>query len=64
MDTIPAHTHNGTDSPRIKIGDMVPVTDAIPTKPAKEGTMAVYVSGATYRLYIHANKVWKYVNLT
>jgi hypothetical protein len=58
------HSHNGVDSPKIKLGDLMLFSSTVPTKPAKEGTMVLYVNSTTYRLYIRINQLWKYVALT
>lgn len=64
MEKIPTHTHNGTDSPRIKSGDVIPVVRAVPTHDAKEGTVVLYTNATDYKIYVRINNLWKSVSLT
>lgn len=64
MEQVTPHAHDGVDSPKIPLGNLMRFTDTEPDFSAKEGTMVLYVNGATYRLYIRINKSWKYVALT
>ena len=63
---IPAHSHNGIDSTVIDYEDVsgIPVTSVIPTYRPENGTMVLYESGTTRRIYVFINGSWRYVNLT
>lgn len=66
LSRIPNHTHNGVDCVRINPADLLgfPTVSVIPTDKARNGTIRVYNSGATYRLYVRINNLWKYASLT
>lgn len=60
------HEHNGVDAPRLNPKDFkgFPVFDSVPTHNAPNGSIVVYESGATKRLYIYINGNWRYTALT
>lgn len=63
---IPSHTHNGIDTVKLNPRDFLgfPIISAVPTDSALEGTIRIYSSGGTYRLYVRVNNLWKYTALT
>lgn len=66
--SIPPHLHNNIDgSPQLEPQDALegfPISYSVPTDPAPEGTLRLYSSGGTYKLYIRINKGWRTVTLT
>lgn len=63
---IPNHVHNGTDVAKLDPVHFLgfPIISSVPTDSAINGTIRVYNSGATYRLYVRVNNLWKYVTLS
>lgn len=68
---IPNHTHDGVNSEKIKVQNVIPsyvMTSTELTKylsrPAIEGEEFNVFDGTNYRKYIRINKLWKYVNLS
>lgn len=62
LNNLPFHIHNGIDAPKIKFQDLlpIPIVTTAPTDAAPEGTIRIYNSSGTIRLYVRANKTWKY----
>lgn len=60
------HNHDGLNSPQIDPSNLLGfrITTTAPTHQAPEGTILLYSSGGTYRIYCRINKGWRYVNLT
>lgn len=63
---IPTHQHTGVDSSRIKFEDLngVPIISAVPTDKPIPGTIRLYSSGGTYKLYAYISGGWRSVVLT
>jgi hypothetical protein len=66
MSDIPFHTHNNTDTPKIKTEYLqFPIVSAAPTDAAPNGTVRVMFDGSTtYRIYVRVNNAWKYATLS
>lgn len=63
--TVPAHTHDGQDAPPIDPRMLfIPITATVPTDSAPEGTLRLYSTGGTYRLYARVSGGWHYAALT
>ena len=65
------HIHIGTDQPKIRLKDLdgyFETVSSVPTHTPRNlyEQVKIYVSGATYRLYIYdmTNQAWRYVALT
>lgn len=56
------HRHTGIDSPQVDSKDLkgFPIYATAPTHDAPEGTIVLYYAAGVWRLYIRANKTWKY----
>lgn len=63
---IPAHQHTGVDSSVINFEDIsgAPIMSAAPTDKPENGTIRLYESGATRRIYAFINGSWRYAALT
>lgn len=63
---IPIHTHNGTDSVQLNPKDFLgfPIVSVIPVDTPIDGTIRIYFSGVTYKLYVRVNNLWKSTALT
>lgn len=62
--TVLPHEHNGVDSPRVDGKNIIfPITATAPTDKAPNGTIRLYFTGTTYRIYARLNNVWKYKTL-
>jgi hypothetical protein len=60
------HTHDGDNSLQIDPRNLLgfPIASSAPTDAAPEGTIRLYSSGGTYKLYARINKGWRAVSLT
>ncbi len=60
------HRHEGIQTPKINSSDLNPymVTSTVPADRAPNGTIRLYSSSGTYRLYIRLNNTWVKVALT
>ena len=59
------HTHNGRDSEKIDLSNsFFKIMDTVPTHEAKEGTVVLYHSGSTYRIYAMINGDWRVTTLS
>lgn len=63
---IPNHAHTGIESPRINFSDItgLPVMTAAPTDKPEEGTIRLYNSGGTRKIYAFLSGVWYSATLT
>ena len=63
---IPAHEHTGVDSATISFRNIggVPIMEVAPTDLPANGTVRLYESGATRKLYAFINGVWYSTTLT
>jgi hypothetical protein len=63
---IEPHTHEGIQTPKIKGEDLLayPRVSQVPTDPAPEGTIKIYISGSTTKLYIRCSNTWVSSTLT
>jgi len=63
---VPAHTHDGVNSPRIEFENItgVTVTSITPTDTPEDGTIRLYNSGGTRKLYAFISGVWYSATLT
>ena len=67
LQPLQTHTHNGFDSPKIDPRNLTgfPITTAVPTHEAQEGTIILRWDGSTtYELYVRINKSWKKTSLS
>lgn len=68
---IPNHTHDGINSEKIKVQNVIPTYIMTSTeltrylsRPAIEGEEFNVFDGTNYRKYIRINKLWKYITLS
>ena len=71
LNTITNHTHDGINSPKIKVYNVIPTFKMTSTqlanyisRPAVEGEEFNNYDGTNYRKYIYINSTWKYISLT
>jgi hypothetical protein len=63
---IPAHQHTGVDSANINFEDLggIPIVTSAPADKPEPGTVRLYSSGGTYKIYAFLSGVWKSATLT
>ena len=71
MEKVINHNHNGLDSSKIKVYNVIPTYEMTSTqlnkylaRPAIEGEEFNNYDGTNYRKYIYINSNWHYVSLT
>ncbi len=71
MKQVEKHNHDGIDSDKIKVYNVIPTyrmtateLASYITRPAIEGEEFNNYDGTNYRKYIYINSTWKYVALT
>lgn len=66
LGNVPNHTHNGIDSQPIDPKDLLPfpVWSTVPTFNAPNGTIVLYSSGGTYKIYARLANGWRSGTLT
>lgn len=69
--SLPNHNHDGFNSEKIKIQNVIPYYIMTSTeltrylsRPAIEGEEFNVYDGTNYRKYIRINKLWKYITLS
>jgi hypothetical protein len=60
------HTHDGNNSLQIDPRNLLgfPIVSTAPADNAPEGTLRLYSSGGTYKLYARISNGWRAVTLT
>ncbi len=71
MEDIQTHTHDGINSQKIKVRDVIPTyyltsteLSAYLARPAIDGEEFNNFDGTNYRKYIRINGLWKYSSLS
>ena len=71
MNEMKTHTHDGINSEKLKVYNIIPTFRMTSTqltnylsRPAIEGEEFNNYDGTNYRKYIYMNSTWKFVNLT
>ena len=71
INEIKTHTHDGINSEKIKVYNVIPTYRMTSTqltnylsRPAIEGEEFNNYDGTNYRKYIYINSLWKYISLT
>lgn len=71
MEVLKQHNHDGVNSEKIKVYNVIPSFKMTPTeltrylsRPAIEGEEFNVYDGTNYRKYIRINKLWKYTTLS
>ena len=53
------HNHDGINTSKLAIKDIIPVTAVVPAYNSQEGDLVLYSSGGTYRLYAFLAGAWR-----
>lgn len=57
---VPPHVHNGVDSPLVDPHSIIlPVQSTVPTHNAPDGSVVLYASGSTFRVYRMHGGTWR-----